>query len=324
MRSSLRVASLGFAVVLIGSFAGGAFAQTYPYRPIRFIVPYAAGGATDILSRVIAPKLSESLGERVVVDNRPGAGAIIGTNLLAKSTPDGYTIMMAEIAHGANPALHSKLPYDASKDFASVTLVALMPSILVVPPSLPVKSVEQLIALAKSKPGQLNYSSSGTGSMNFLAAELFKSVTDINVVHIPYQGGGQALVAILGGQAQMLFTTLPPALPHIQAGKLRVLAVGSAKRTGMLPDVPTIAESGVPGFEVYLWLGVVAPAGIPKEVITRLNTEINRILAIPEVKERISGLGAEVVGSTPERLTDHIKSEIERWGKVIKPHMRVD
>lgn len=324
MKLTVRVATLGFAMVLVASFAGGAFAQTYPYRPIRFIVPYAAGGATDIITRVIAPKLSESLGERVVVDNRPGAGAIIGTNLLAKSAPDGYTIIMVEIAHGANPALHSKLPYDTFKDFASVTLVALMPSILVLPPSFPVKSVEELIALAKSKPGQLNYSSSGTGSMNFLAAELFKSITGINVVHIPYQGGSQALVAILGGQAQMLFSTLPPALPHIQAGKLRVLAVGSAKRTGMLPDVPTIAESGVPGFEVYLWLGVVAPAGTPKEVITKLNTEINRILAIPEAKERISGLGAEVVGSTPEQLTDHIKSEIERWGKVIKPHMRVD
>ncbi len=324
MKLTVRVATLGFAMVLVGSFAEGAFAQTYPYRPIRFIVPYAAGGATDIISRVIAPRLSESLGERVVVDNRPGAGAIIGTNLLAKSTPDGYSIMMAEIAHGANPALHSKLPYDTSKDFSAVTLVAFNPTLLVVPPSLPVKSVKDLIALARSKPGQLNYSSAGTGSANFLAAELFKSVTGIDLVHIPYQGGGQALLALLGGQAQVLFTTLPPALPHIKAGKLQVLATGGAKRSGMLPDVPTVSESGVPGFEVTVWLGVVAPAGTPKEVITKLNTEINRILAIPEVKERISGLGAEAVGGTPEQLTEHIKSEIGRWGKVIKPHMRLD
>ncbi|MBI3042849.1 MAG: tripartite tricarboxylate transporter substrate binding protein [Betaproteobacteria bacterium] len=324
MKLSACLEMAGMAAMLAAAVANAVFAQTYPYRPVRFIVPYAAGGATDILTRVIEPGLSERLGQRVVVDNRPGAGAIVGTSLLAKATPDGYTIMMAEIAQGANPALHSKLPYNTLKDFASVTLVALMPTVLVVPPSLAVTSVGELIALAKSRPGQLNYSSSGYGSANFLAAELFKSATGIKVVHIPYQGGSQALAAILGNQAQMLFTTLPPSIPHIKAGRVRALALGGRTRTPLLPDVPTVAESAVPDFQVYLWLGVLAPAGTSRQIITRLNSEIKTVLTLPRVRERIAGLGAEIVGSTPQQLTDHIKSEIARWTKVITPDLRVD
>lgn len=324
MKWSLTVATLSFVLAFAGVLADSAKAQPYPSKPIRFIVPYAAGGATDIMTRIIAPRLAESLGQQVVVDNRPGAGAIIGTAALAKSAADGYTIMMAEIAHGANPALHSKLPYDTEKDFAPVTLVALLPTILVVHPSLPVTTVKQLIALARSRPGQLSYSSSGIGSANFLAAELFKNETGVDVVHIPYQGGGQAILSLISGQTQMLFVTVPPALPHVKSGKARVLAGTGAKRIATLPDVPTIAEAGMPGFEVYLWVGVLAPAGTPNGVITKLNGEIVRELANPEVRERISGLGAEVVGSTPQELSRFIQAEIARWKKAIKPNMRAD
>ena len=324
MKSTLWFSGLWPAIVLAVVLPGGALAQPYPNKAIRFIVPYAPGGSVDIVSRVIAPKLAESFGQQVVVDNRPGAGAIIGTNLLAKSAPDGYTILMADIALGANPALHSKLPYNTPEDFAPVTLVALLPSILVVHPSLPVKSVKELIALARSKAGQLNYSTAGAGSMNYLATELFKSQTGTDIVHIPYQSGGQALTALLSGQVQLVITTVPPVLPYIKAGRVRYLAVSGTKRMTMLPDAPTFAEAGMPAFDVYLWQAVVAPAGTPSEIITRLNADINRVLAIAEIRERIAGLGADVVGGTPERLTDFIKAEIARWSKAIKPNMRVD
>lgn len=318
-----RVAAL-CAAATIGLLSSTAIAQTYPVKPVRFIAPYAVGGGVDIVSRLIAARLSESLGQQVVVDNRPGAGAIIGSEVLAKSAPDGHTIMMANIAHGANPALHSKLPYDTMKDFASVTLVALLPSILVVHPSLPVKSTRDLLAFARSRPGQLNYGSAGLGSANHLTMEMFKSATGLAAVHIAYKGGGPALTDLLGGQIPMMFITIPPAIPHVRAGKLRALAVSSAKRAAILPDVPTVAETGVPGFEVYEWQGVVAPAGTPKEVVAKLNVEINRVLALPDVREKIAGLGADIVGSTPEQLTDHIKAEIARWTKVLKSSGRLD
>jgi tripartite-type tricarboxylate transporter receptor subunit TctC len=322
MRGSLAAAAFCHAVAL--SLPGGTEAQPYPSKAIRFIVPYAAGGATDIITRVVSPRLADGLNQQIVVENRPGAGAIIGTSLLAKSPADGYTLMMAEIAHGANPALHSKLPYDTTKDFTPVSLVALLPTILVVHPSLPVKSVKQLVALAKARPGQLSYSSSGVGSANFLATELFKSEMGLDVVHIPYQGGGQAIVSVVSGEAQMLFVTVPPALPHVKSGRVRVLALTGAKRIAALPDVPTIAEAGIPGFEISLWVGVLAPAGTPEPVVTRLHGEIVRALAVPDVRERIAGLGAEVVGSTPQELDRYIRAEIARWSKVIKPGMRAN
>jgi len=316
-----------FTVALVGALLAAApevgEAQKFPVRPIRFLVPFAPGGATDITARVIAPGLGERLGQQVVVDNRPGAGSIIGTQILAGAVPDGHTIMLAEIAFGANPALHSKLPYDTRKDFAPVILVALMPTILVVPPALPVKSVADLIALAKSKPGGLNYSSSGVGSANFLAAELFKATIGTDIVHIPFQGGGQALAGVISGQAQMLFTTMPPSLPHVRAGRLRVLSISHSKRSPLLPDVPTTAEAGLPGFEVSLWVGVLAPGATPPALIERLNAEIQRVLEIPEVRERIGNLGAEIVSGPPEVLAKYIDSEIKRWSTAIKPHMRV-
>jgi tripartite-type tricarboxylate transporter receptor subunit TctC len=316
------------SAVLIGTvtalIASSATAQTFPSRPLRFLVPFAPGGATDITSRVIAPRLGDRLGQQVVVDNRPGAGSIVGTQILARSTPDGHTVMLAEIAFGANPALHSKLPYDTRKDFAPVILVALMPTILVVPPTLPAKSVTELIALAKTKPGGLNYSSSGIGSANFLAAELFKSKTGTDVVHIPFQGGGQAIAGVISGQAQMLFTTMPPSLPQVRAGKLRAIAIAHSQRSPLLPDVPTTAEAGLPGFEVALWVGVLAPAGTPATVITRLNSDIQHVLDIADVRSRIGNLGADIVGGAPQVLAKYIDAELKRWAATIKPEMRVN
>ena len=299
-------------------------AQSFPSRPIRFLVPFAAGGATDITARVIAPRLGERLGQQVVVDNRPGAGSIVGTQILARSSPDGHTVMLAEIAFGANPALHSKLPYDTRKDFAPVILVALMPTVLVVPPTLPAKSVAELIALARAKPGGLNYSSSGVGSANFLAAELFKSMTGTDIVHIPFQGGGQAIAGVIGGQAQMLFTTMPPSLPQVRAGKLRALSIAHAQRSPLLPDVPTTAEAGLPGFEVALWVGVLAPAGTPAAAVRRLNSDIQQVLDVDDVRSRIAALGADIVGGAPQVLAKYIDSELKRWAATIKPEMRVD
>jgi tripartite-type tricarboxylate transporter receptor subunit TctC len=316
-----HIAAAAFCGVTAWIAASDVWAQTYPYRPIRFIVPYGPGGASDISTRIIASRLAESLGQQIVVDNRPGAGSIIGTDLLAKSAPDGYTLMMANISFSANPALHAKLPYDALKDFASISRVDVMPNVLLVHPSVPARSVAELIALAKAKSGQLNYASAGVGSANYLNTELFQSQADIKVVHIPYQGGGQAVTALVGGEAQMLFITVPPALPHIKSGRARALAVTSPRRIPALADVPTIAEAVLPGFEFYEWHGVVAPRGTPPAVINRLNEEINRIVLIPEVRERISGLGAEAIGSTPAQMAQHVSAEIANWRKVLK---RVD
>ncbi len=321
MRVGQSVTGALAAALAGGLFSGGCWGQSYPYRPIRFIVPYGPGGASDISTRIVAARLAESLGQQIVVDNRPGAGSIIGTELLAKSAPDGYTLMMANISFSANPALHSKLPYDALKDFTPVSMVDVMPNVLLVHPSVPARSVTELIALAKAKTGQLNYASAGVGSANYLNTELFQSHAGITVVHIPYQGGGQAMTAIVGGEAQMLFITVPPALPHIKSGRVRALAATSPKRIAALPDVPTLGETVLPGFEFFEWHGVLAPGGTPREVINRLNGEINKIVAIPEVRERISGLGAEATGGTPAQMAQHVNAEIAKWRKVLK---RVD
>jgi tripartite-type tricarboxylate transporter receptor subunit TctC len=306
------------AVTATAQTAGTGSPQSYPAKPVRIIVPYASGGTVDIIARIVSPRLTDALAQQFLVDNRAGGGAIIGTQLLAKSPPDGYTTMLANPAHAANPALRGKLPYDTLRDFSSVGLVALSASILVVHPSLPVKSVRQLVALAKARPGQLNYASSGTGGAGYLAMELFKSYTGIELVHVPYKGAAPALTDVLGGQVPMMFITIPTVLPHVKAGKLQVLAASSAKRNFMLPEVPTVAESGYPGFENADWYGVIVPAGTPREVVLRLNTEINRALALPEVKERINGLGADVAGGTPEQLDERIRTEVARWRKIIK------
>ncbi|MEO8509326.1 MAG: tripartite tricarboxylate transporter substrate binding protein [Betaproteobacteria bacterium] len=301
-----------------------AHAQKYPDHPVRLVVPYAPGGSVDIIGRLLAAKLSEGLGQQVVVENKGGGGATIGAALVAKAPADGYTMLLADIAFGANPALMSKLPYDSAKDFAPVALVALLPSILVVDPALPVGTAKELVALAKASPGKLNYSSAGVGSMNYLAGELFKSQQGIDVVHVPYQSGGQAIAAILGGQTQMVITTIPPVLQHVKAGKVKALALSGNKRQPSLPDVPTFAEAGFAEFDVSLWQGLLVPAGTPPEVIARLNSEVNRALAAPDVRARIAELGADPAGGTSEQFAAFINGEMARWGKLIKPGMRLN
>jgi tripartite-type tricarboxylate transporter receptor subunit TctC len=303
---------------------GAAHAQPFPSKPVRLISPYGAGGANDIVCRVIADKLAESLGQPVLVDNKPGAGSMVGSTLLVKSPPDGYTIMMADIAHGANPSLRKTMPYDTVKDFAPVVLVAELPAVLLVHPSVPANTIAELVAYARKNPGKLNYSSSGFGSANHLSAEVFKSELGLDIVHVPYQGGGEAMNALLGGQVQMLFITLPASLPHIKAGKVKALAQTGAKRMDLLPDVPTVAETVHPGFDISLWIGVVAPAGTPQPVVDRLNAEFNKALAVPAVKERIAALGANIAGGSPAQFDAYIRKELARWAKTIKPEMRVD
>ena len=310
------------AFILSGSCAAysiqAVFAQGFPVKAVRLIVPYAPGGGVDIMARIIAPRLGEGLGQQIVVDNRPGGGTIIGTDLVARAAPDGYTLLMANPAHAANPALRVKLPYDSLKDFAPVGLVALSSSVLVVHPSLPVRTAGDLVRLAKSKPGQLNYASGGTGSAIYLAMESFKSTTGIDVVHVPYKGAAPALTDVIGGQVPMMFTTTPASLAHIKSGRLRALGASSGKRLPLLPDVPTIAESGYPGFELNDWYGVLAPAATPRTIIDRLNAAINKALTAADVRERISGLGAEPASSTPDQFGERLTHEVARWAKVIK------
>jgi tripartite-type tricarboxylate transporter receptor subunit TctC len=310
-----RVSSY-WLIAALAAYPALTFAQDYPSKPIRYIIPSAAGGGADILGRIVAPKLTERFGQQVVIDNRPGAGTIIGSDIVAKAAPDGYTIMTVFMAHGANPYLHKKLPYDTVKDFAPVTLMATVPSLLVIYPGVPARSVSEFIALAKAKPGQLNYGTAGIGTANHLTMELFKMSTGTDIVHVPYKGGLPP--DLLAGQLQAMFITLPPSLPHVKAGRLVALGISSNKRATALPDVPTVAEAGVAGFEVYDWQGVVVPAGTPKAIIARLHREIIGVLDLAEVRERISGLGADVVASTSAEFSEHIHKELLRWEKVIK------
>ncbi len=324
MSTKLRV--VAWIVTLLGAlaFAPPGAAQKYPDHPIKLVVPYAPGGSVDILGRLLAQKMSESMGQQIVVENRGGGGSTIGTGLVAKAPPDGYTILLADIAFGANPALMSKLPYDSHKDFQPVALLAVLPSILVVDPALGVNSVKELVALAKSKPGKLNYSSAGVGGMNYLASELFKEQNGLDIVHVPYQSGGQAITSVLGGQTQMVITTVPPVLQHVKAGKVKALAIAGATRLPSLPDVPTFAEAGFPNFDVSLWQGVLVPAGTPPDIVARLNAEINKALEQPDMRKRVAELGAIPEGGTPEHFATFIKNEMARWSALIKPEMRVN
>lgn len=303
---------------LICVAAGDLHAQNYPTRPVRIVVAYPPGGTVDFMARIIATRLTESLGQQVLVDNRPGGGTVIGTEIVARAAPDGHTLQMANIAFGATPALVAKLPYDTAKDFAPVSLVALLPSFLVVHPSLPVNSVREMVAFAKARPGQLSYASAGNGSLLHLTMERFKTVAGIDVVHVPYKGAAPALSDVLGGQLPVMFIPGPPALAHIKSGRIRALGVTSAARLALLANVPTIAESGYPGFELYDWEGVVAPAGTPAAVIAKLNGEINRILVLPEVRDYIASQGATAVGSTPGELAARIKQELATWPQIMR------
>jgi tripartite-type tricarboxylate transporter receptor subunit TctC len=296
-----------------------ATAQEYPVKAIRFIAPNLPGGPTDILARLIGQKLAESFGQPVVIENRAGAGGNIGTEAAAKSPPDGYTLVTGNNAtFGANVSLYKHLGFDPIKDFAPLVLVATQPNILVVHPSLPVTSVRQLIVLAKARPGQLNYANSGLGAAAHLAAELFKSMTGTDIVSIPYKSAGPALVELIAGQNQLMFATSLSVQPHIKSEKLRALAVTTAKRSRLMPELPTIAEAGVPGFEAMTWHGVLTTGGTPPVIVNRLSAEINRILQLPDVRERLGVLGAEIIGGTPKEFADHIQREIPKWAKVIR------
>ena len=316
VKLGLTVLALCGAVLCID--VGTALAQSYPSKPIRLIVPWTAGGATDIFARIIGQKLTEGWGQQVVVDNRPGASGIIGFEIAARAVPDGYTILLAAQPFTVNTSLFSKLPYDVVKDFAPVTLMAYTTNILVVHPAVPAESVSELITLAKSKPGQLNFASMGSATTGHLLGEMFKIMAGVDMVHIPYKGSAPAMTDLLGGRVSLMFDTVPSAMPHVKAGKLRALAVTSAKRSPLVPDLPTVAESGLPGFESAPWYGAVVPAGTPKEIITKLYTEIVKILNMPDVKDRLSNYGYTIIGSTPEQFADFIKTDMAKWAKVIK------
>jgi tripartite-type tricarboxylate transporter receptor subunit TctC len=309
--------------VLLGSvlavLAAGGQAQTYPTHPIRLVVPFPAGGTTDILAREVGQKLSVSLGQSVVIDNRPGAAGNIGSDLVAKSAPDGYTLLMCTVStHAINPNLYAKLPYDHLKDFVPVVLVASVPNVLEVTPALPVNSVADLIRLAKEKPGQINFASSGSGTSIHLSGELFKTQAGVDMTHVPYKGSAPALTDLIGGQVQVMFDNLPSSLPQIKAGKLRAIAVTSAQRAPALPDIPTIAESGLPGFEATSWFGIVAPTGTPPAIIARINADVNQWLQSPEAREKLLAQGALAAGGTPEQFAAYIRAETEKWAKVVK------
>ena len=316
-RSVLVVAAwLGCALALT---AGAVHAQAWPSRTIRLIVPFPPGGGNDVIARVVAQKLGERLGQQVVVDNRAGANGIVGLQALMQSAPDGHTIAVGAAGPlSVNPALYDKLPYDPLKDFAPITNMVNFPLLLVTHPSVPAKTTRELVALAKAKPGTLYYSSPGSGNSGHLAGELFNSVAGVKTVHVPYKGQGPALADLLAGQVQMLYSSIPSVLPHVKQGQLNAIAVGSAKRVPSLPDIPTIAESGVPGYEAYSWVGMVAPAGTPRDVITRLHREIIDILKQKDVADKLNGQGALPVGDTPEQFGAYIKAEMEKWGAVVR------
>ena len=294
-------------------------AQSYPARPIRFIVPFAPGGSTDTLARTIGQKLGDALGQQVVVDNRSGGNGNIGTEIVAHAVPDGYTILLGYIANLAiGPSLYLKLPFDPVKDFAPVTQLAVAPNILVVHPSVPAKNFQEFIAYAKANPTKINFASAAVASPGHLAGELLNIAAGIHMQHVPYKGSGQAVIDLLGGQVQVMVSGMSSVMPHIKAGRLRPLAVTGAQRSPAVPDLPTIAESGFPKFEATAWYGVLAPAGTPIAIVIRLHDEIVRILKLPDVKERLEYVGFEIIGSTPEAFGAYIKTEIKKWAPVVK------
>lgn len=303
------------AAVMLAPDAG---AQNYPNRTVRIVVPISAGGATDVFARTLAIGYTEAWNQQVIVDNRPGAGGMIGSEMVAKAVPDGYTLLMGNVAPNAvNVSLFKKLGFDPVKDFSPVSLVAITPNILVAHPSQPVKTVKELLALAKAKPGALNFPSAGVGSSSHLAGELLKSLAKIDMVHVPFKGGGPALVAMISGEVQIMFATMPAAMPHVKSGKARAIAVTTSKRSQAMPELPTIAEAGVTGYEASTWYGLLAPAKTPKPVVDRLHADTVKILAGP-ARQRLEIQGFEPVGGTPAEFSAYIKSEIVKWAKVIK------
>jgi tripartite-type tricarboxylate transporter receptor subunit TctC len=319
IRRAFTNAVLAAVAALGGVMTAQAAEDDYPNRPVKIIVPFAPGGSTDVVARILAEKLAVELKQSFVVDNRPGASGNIGADAVAKSPADGYTLLMGTTGVlSINGHLYKNLSYDPEKDFAPVSYTSLITNILVVNPDVPARTVPELIRLAKSKPGALTFASSGAGSSTHLSGELFKSMTGIDILHVPYRGSSQALIDLIGGQVTMLFDNAPSAIPFIQQGKLRALAVTSTKRLPNLPDIPTIEESGVNGYESLSWSGILAPAATPRPIVNKLNAAIERILAMDDVRQRFATLGVEAVGGSPEAFTRHVRAESDKWGKVIK------
>ncbi len=317
-RATAITAIFALALLLVGIAAAPLHAQAYPNKPIRFVFPFPPGGPTDILGRLIGQKLADRLGQPVVPENKPGAGANIGLEIGAKAKPDGYTITLASPSLSISPTLYKKLNYDSVKDFAPIALVAEIPNVLLVPSSSPLKSLRELIEYAKANPGKLNFGSGGIGTSNHLASELLKNLAQINIVHVPYKGSNQAMIGMMGGEVGMVVVGIPPSQAQIKAGKVRALAVLSEQRLPAFPAIPTAKEAGVENFEVTTWYGVLAPAGTPRDVVTRLNAELTKIVATTDTREKMQAAGFEPMSSTPEKFAEFVKTEIVRWGKVIR------
>ena len=313
-----RWTSTACAAVLLCANAGGTGAQGYPARAVRIIVPFAAGGGTDILTRIMAPRLSELLGQQIVVDNRPGASGQIGTELAARAAPDGYTVLHVDTSFNSNPSLYPKLPYDSIRDFAPIALLASAPVVLIVHPSVPVQTLKELLALARARPGELNFATGGAGSATHLGVELFKAMAKVDLVHIPYKGSGPAAVAVLSGQVAMMFAGPSSVKQHVVAGRLRGIAITGGKRNGALAHVPTFIESGVEGVDSGTYWGSLAPAATPRDVIDILSTAMAKVLRMPDIRERLTDLAFDAIGSTPEEYAASIRSEIAKWARVVK------
>jgi len=306
------------ALVVLHGMSPGSFAGEYPEKPIRIVVPYPPGGFNDTLARTLGQKLTEAWKQPAVVENRPGGGTTIGTSLVARAAPDGYTLLIVSFAYAVNPSLYTALPYDSARDLVPVSQAGATPNMLVVNPSLPAKTLKELMSLARFRPGRLNYASAGNGSSNHLSMELFKSMTTLNLVHVPYKGSVPAVTDLLGGQVDAMFDNVPNVIQHVRAGKLRALAVSGLERSPLAPDIPTVAEAGVPGLDVSVWFGVAAPAGTPAPVIAKLNAEINRILKMPDVVQLFEQQGVQPRGGTPQAFGELIRAQTEKWEKVVR------
>ena len=305
-------------LLLVLIFCGPAFPQAYPSKPIRFVVPFTPGAINDLVARTVGQKMSETFGKPVVIENRAGGGTIVGTEIVVRSPPDGYTLLLTSVAHAINPGLHPKLPFDVLRDLTQVTIIGLAPFVLVVNPSLPASSTKELIALAKAKPGHLTYGSSGSGGGAHLAMEMFKSVARIEINHVPYKGAAPAIVDVMGGEIHMTLATMVAVGAHVKSGRLRAIAVSSKRRYSLAPDLPTLAEACCPGYDATPWWGVAVPAATPKPIVAQLNGTITKILRLPEMVERFGSQGVDLVGSTPDAATAHVREQTMRWSKVVK------
>ena len=310
--------AIAIGVVLLAAATDAANAQNYPARPIRFIAPYVPGGGVDFVARIIAAKLSETIGQQVIVENRPGGGTNIGSELVVRAAPDGYMLLLGGVPNTANMTLFKKPPYDVVKDFAPVIQTTIAPNILAVHPSVPVRSVKDLIALAKSRRGELTFASAGIGSSNHLSGEMFRIMAGVDIIHVPYKGGGAAVIDLLAGQVSMYFGTTPSTVPHVRSGRLRALAVTSAQRSRATPDIPTMSETALPGFEQSAWHGLLAPAATPQALIARLNSEVMRVLRMPDVIDRMAAQGVDVIGNSPAEFAAFIKQDVVKYEKLVK------